>query len=486
MSVISSTKNWLSERVNSFLREMVPDNPITRRQFIELMEDEFGNDWQDRLNVINTDLTPDKLKKILKQASPRSSGQLGALYELMYKVRKDARVGGMIDKRAEAVTRSIVDFHSGNPDNPEANEAAEELERWYESIKMKSLFQLQMDGKFYGVTAFQNVIYQDPTGFYYIEDPTKHQISQSRWGMGIGNDRDGTNRWGKLYLRRGGNDTFTDRSGRLYIDDERDIDPYKLSTLIYQDKVGYYDTTGILYPITNLYLIKVYAATFWMRFAERHGKPFVYANLSKPNFKDDEFKSTIRLLLQNLGSQRWGIFPEGMTVDHLDTNSAASSDLYNKLIDFANVEMAIGILGQNLSTEVQGGSFAAATSHASVEEKKTEGDVEWLEEANNDTYSFLLTKLNHPDLPIEDYPYTSMTPKKNVNLTELGRGYREITRLIDVPAEEIYKEAQIRMPRENPDYDAQDNPNVPRYDEPVVGPSTSRPSLLQRIAEGNQ
>jgi len=484
MAFLSSTKKWFKENINSFLRETIGETEMTNREFKQLMLDQFGHDWQDRLNIITQELTPKKLKKILRSASPRSSGQLGQLYELMYKVRQDARVRGMVDKRAEAVTRSIVDFHSGNPDNTEANDAAEELEKWFDSIKMKSLFQAEMDGKFYGVTSFQNVIYKDASDFYYIEEPTKHQISQSRWGMGTGNDKNGNNRWGQLFIRKGGDDKFDQGSSRLFIDDQTDIDPYKLSTFIYQDKPGYYDTTGILYPITNLYMIKAYAITFWMRYAERHGKPFVYAKLSSTNFKDDEFKSTIRVLLQNLGSQRWGIFPEGMEVDHLDTSSTASSALYNDLIDFANIEMAIGILGQNLSTEVQGGSFAAASSHASVEFKKTEGDVEWLQEANNDNYAFLQTKLNHPNLPLEDYPYMTITPKKDVNLTELGRGYNEIIKVIDVPTEEIYKEAQIRMPRRNPDYDPVDNPDVSKYEEPVVGPSTKRSSLLQRIAEG--
>lgn len=58
--------------------------------------------------------------------------------------------------------------------------------------------------------------------------------------------------------------------------------------------------------------------------------------------------------------------------------TANTNQIYNAQIDAANTAFAIAVLGQNLTTEVQGGSFAAAKTHLRVELQRARSDKETL------------------------------------------------------------------------------------------------------------
>lgn len=437
------------------------DSTIVRPQDLNgLMKNQLGSGWADRLLTVKSALHPDTVDKIINDSSSRKFGNLGRLYELMYQISGGSRIAGMLDKRIGAVTRVNIGLAPGDKNNSQSIEATQFLEKYIADIHFKEFLESAMDGKLFGVTAFHNVI-KNVGGHYVFEDPTLNQISQSRWHQET-NDKDG--KFGKLYLRN--------RDGKkLFIDNPDDVHPYQISKFIYKKKNGYYDTTGIMNRVIRLYILKVWTLTFLANSVERHGKPFLWTTLGTKDFLDADFKSKVQHVLKQFGAERYGIFPDGLEIHKLDTSSSVGHMMHISTIEFCNTEMAISLLGQNLSTEVKGGSYSATQTHMGVEERLTEQDVEWIEEQVNDEWKVPLMKLNYPNLEKAQYPKLSLTPQKDVDMEKLGRGYKQATELIDVPVEEIREKMQIRKPRLKEDADS-DATGSDKYDEEVIGPST--------------
>lgn len=448
-----------------------------RREIIRHMEDQLGNAWMERIFTTRGKMKPKRVDEIIDQASSRRSGRLGPLYELMYYTEQDPRIGGLIDKRIGAVTRVLWDVRPGNKDNSQSVEAAEFLNRYFEDIRFKDFLKAGMDGRKYGVTAFQNIVREEGR-FYTFEDPTnENQISQSRWFQEYSND----SRWGQLYIKNKKND-------KIFIDNPNDIHPVRLTLFAEKRKRGYYDMTGFMGRVLRLYVAKLWTLTFFMQSIEHFGKPFIWATLPDVNFKDPKFKAEMQAVLQQFSSRRWGVFPQELEINNLDATSGSGNAMHFDWLDYINTELAITIVGQNLSTEVSGGSFAAAITHAGVEERIVEEDIEWIEEQINDEFIFWLVRLNYPDMPKEDFPILSLTPKKNIDIEKESRGLKSASELIDVPVEEVRARLQIRAPRMKDNID-EEATGADRYDEEVIGPSTNRANnadrLLRALGGGN-
>lgn len=434
---------------------------VAPRDISDLMVQQLGGGWINRLMAVRGKLKPSSVETVINDASSRKSGAIGKLFELMYYVTNDARIGGMLDKRISAVSRVMWNLEPGNKDNSTSVDAANFLDSYLTDIRFKGFLESAMDGKLYGVTGFHNVVY-DAGSHYVFKDPTSHQISQSRWWQ----ERSNEDNWGELYLK-------TRQGKKLFLNRPDDIHPAQISAFIYKHKKGYYDTTGIMARVLRLYTFKVWTLVFLSQLVERHGKPFIYTVLNENDFKNDEFKSTVKRVLQQFGAERWGIFPEGFEMEALETNTPGQADMHINLLNYINTELAIALLGQNLSTEVQGGSFAAASSHVGVEQRLTETDLEWLEEQINDHFLYWLIQINYPELDTSEYPKLSLTQIKDVDVEKVARGYKALAELVDVPVAEIREKAQTRAPRVK-EGAPEDATGAARYDEAVVGPSTTR------------
>lgn len=429
-----------------------------------IMDDQIGAGWVDRLFAVRGRLSPDTVERIVNEASSRTLGKLGPLYEIMLYIEQDPRIGGMIDKRVGAASRSNWMVKPGNRDNTQSLEAARFLEKYIEDIRFKSFLKSIMEGRKYGVTAFQNVVV-DVGDKYVFQDPTDEgiQISQSRWYQEAKNEN---SEWGRLYLK-------TRDGEKRYLHRDDHISAEQLSIFIDQRKRGFYDMTGFMGRVVRYYPAKIWTLLFFAQAVERFGKPFVYSILSEKHFNDPAFKSKVSTVLKNFGAERWGVFPEGFSMAFLNTQTAVSTDMHITFLNWLNTEMAIAILGQNLSTEVSGGSFAAAITHAAVEDQIVEDDIDWMAEQLNDQFVYWLVRINFPALDPDDYPALVLSQVKNIDVEKTARGLKAASELIDIPESEVYAALQIRNPivKEGVDPAAS---GADRYDERVVGPDARR------------
>lgn len=129
---------------------------------------------------------------------------------------------------------------------------------------------------------------------------------------------------------------------------------------------------------------------FWTIFLEKYGMPFLLgkAEAGEKTSRMEEIAD----MLQNMVQDAIAVVPADYEVEIMESSKGAGkSDTMHKVyLDFMNIEIAMAIIGTNLTTEVQGGSLAASQSHMEVRQDIIESDARIVE----NTFSKLI-ELTH-------------------------------------------------------------------------------------------
>lgn len=148
------------------------------------------------------------------------------------------------------------------------------------------------------------------------------------------------------------------------------------------------------------WLLRQWAMRDWARSSEVHGNPVKLAMM--PSGAPDDDKKRFVLELANISSEAVVALPRvsgGTDNDNFDVRlleaATDSHTTFKELIAEANTCVAISLLGQNLTTEVKGGSYAAAVMHQMIRNDVLESDAEHLGQCLRDqalrwwaTYNF--------------------------------------------------------------------------------------------------
>lgn len=141
------------------------------------------------------------------------------------------------------------------------------------------------------------------------------------------------------------------------------------------------------------WLIRQFAWRDWARQSERNGMPIIVAKSPISVAGDEEVRQWYTRI-QHLGQETTAHIPTGLGADgneqfglDLLESKANNWEGFERLIMRADTSIAIRLLGQNLSTEVKGGSFAAAKSQERVRQDYLEADAQGL---STDTHTGIL------------------------------------------------------------------------------------------------
>lgn len=140
---------------------------------------------------------------------------------------------------------------------------------------------------------------------------------------------------------------------------------------------------GALRAIAPWWLARSYGLRDWARYSERHGMPILKAGV--PFGADTDAIDTFRTSLAQLGQESVIQLPQSddPSIGKYDVTALEFSDqawlAFLGLITQCNAEITLALLGQNLTTEVKEGSFAAARVHADVRQAILEADARALE-----------------------------------------------------------------------------------------------------------
>ena len=168
---------------------------------------------------------------------------------------------------------------------------------------------------------------------------------------------------------------------------------------------GYYRgwNYGLIRPLKTPYLVRQLGYRDWARYSEVHGSPIKKAIVPPGTEKDDRdrFVSMIAAIGSEAVIELMQDSTTGQKYD-LDLVEAKANtwEAFEGLVKQADASIAIAVLGQNLTTEVSGGSRAAAQVHDSVRHDILELDAKTLGSSCRKTglLDWARVNLDSPDL----------------------------------------------------------------------------------------
>ena len=144
----------------------------------------------------------------------------------------------------------------------------------------------------------------------------------------------------------------------------------------YKARSGHTSRAGILRVVAWMFLFKNYDLKDWVSFAEVYGLPLRLGKYAAGASEKDK-RDLMRALVQ-IGADAAGIIPDGSSIDFITTEKTGSTDLYERLARYCDEQMSKAILGQTLTSDSGGGSYAQSKTHNDVRHDLTVADCKAL------------------------------------------------------------------------------------------------------------
>lgn len=310
-----------------------PRRPDTREIAIAHVSDKYSE-------YPSNGLTPVRLANIFKEADAGDVLRQMELFEEMEE--KDPHLFSQLQTRKNAVTGldyEIIPFDNNDPRDKEIADFIQEqlssIER-FEDIEMDLLDAI---GK--GI-AVSEILWGYDSGRVTVQEiKSRHQ---------------------KRFFWDSLNDSFKVRTveapeGILLPENKFIVHRYKARS-------GHPSRAGILRVVAWMYLFKNYDLKDWVSFAEVYGLPLRLGKYA-PGASDSDKAALMQALIQ-IGADAAGIIPDGATIDFINTDKASSVDLYERLARYCDEQISKAILGQTLTSDSGGGSYAQSKTHNEV------------------------------------------------------------------------------------------------------------------------
>jgi phage gp29-like protein len=142
---------------------------------------------------------------------------------------------------------------------------------------------------------------------------------------------------------------------------------------------------GAVRALGLLALMRRFTYRGWSRFCERHGLPIIA--VTEPGGADDPNDTSKRSFyssMRNLGSTGVVRLPSDEWKLDLKELSSTGWKAFQEFLRDASTAISITLLGQNLTTEVRGGSYAAAQAHLRVRQDYLDSDANGFADAIRD------------------------------------------------------------------------------------------------------
>jgi phage gp29-like protein len=144
----------------------------------------------------------------------------------------------------------------------------------------------------------------------------------------------------------------------------------------YKARSGHPSRAGVLRVVAWMYLFKNYDIKDWVSFCEIFGMPLRLGKYANGASEDDR-AALMRALIQ-IGTDAAGIVPDGTEIEFIESGKTSSVDVYERLARYCDEQMSKAILGQTLTSDSGGGSFAQSKTHNEVRHDLTVADCKSL------------------------------------------------------------------------------------------------------------
>lgn len=178
---------------------------------------------------------------------------------------------------------------------------------------------------------------------------------------------------------------------------------------------------GALRAVAMWVLARQYALRDWSRYSERHGYPALLADT--PFGADPDDIDSFTTSLSNFGQENTIQLPGSPSPAEFgkyDVRYLEASDrnwqTFKELISQCNEEITLSYLGQNLTTQVEEGSFAAARVHAHVLQTIVEREARALQRTVYTQIARPFAALNFGDPDLAPQVVWNVQPVEDLNV----------------------------------------------------------------------
>lgn len=144
----------------------------------------------------------------------------------------------------------------------------------------------------------------------------------------------------------------------------------------YKAKSGHTSRAGILRVVAWMYLFKNYDVKDWVAFAEIFGMPLRLGKYDTSASEAD--KRQLAEAIISLGTDAAGIIPANALIEFIEAQKTTSVDIYERLARYCDEQISKAVLGQTLTSDSGGGSFAQSKTHNEVRHDLTVADAKAL------------------------------------------------------------------------------------------------------------
>ena len=220
----------------------------------------------------------------------------------------------------------------------------------------------------------------------------------------------------------------------------------KFLVCVSKQKSGHASVGALLRPLAFWWAASNFAQQWFLNFAQIFGLPIRWANYDPavPGLMEQ-----VTEMLTNMGNSAWGVFPTGTTIELQEPSRGTVENPQVSLLDRAERQYDILILGQTLTTDVrESGSRALGDVHKTVRDDIVRAAADFVAGVVNQQLIPAVIALNYNDHELP--PELSLEPRKiedaraNAERDQilLGQG-------VALPKSWFYKRHNIPLPQED-------------------------------------
>lgn len=293
-------------------------------------------------------LTPVKLARILREAD---EGNVRAQMELFEEMEeKDAHLFSQMQTRKLAVTGLQWEIQPFSEDERDAAIADFIREQFQNIENFDDILTDLMDAVGKGVSVMELVWGVDERGRNIVEDILYVHPKKLMWSYS---------------------------EEKILICTEQypsgiELPENKFILHQYKAKSGHPSRAGIMRIVSWMYLFKNYTIKDWVSFCEVYGMPLRLGKYDQSASEDD--KRELMDAIIRVGSDAAGIIPDTTAIEFKESNKTTSSEIYENLARYCDEQISKAVLGQTLTSDSGGGSYAQSKTHDKVRHDLTVAD----------------------------------------------------------------------------------------------------------------
>lgn len=214
----------------------------------------------------------------------------------------------------------------------------------------------------------------------------------------------------------------------------------------YKARSGHISRAGLFRVVAWFYMFKNFDIKDWISFCELFGMPLRLGKYGASASEAD--KRELERALIKLGTDAAGIVPDSTQIEFIESNKTTSSEGYERVARYLDEQISKAVLGQTLTSDSGGGSYAQSKTHNEVRHDLTEHDAKSLAATIRRDIITPLVEYNFGE--DANIPFIAFDVSEPEDLKEQSEVYKTLAVDIGlkIPASHVYKKFNIPKPED--------------------------------------